>query len=111
MGECTVKVEIPELAVAIHYDVIMDDTEEDLLIELSMLHYAQVQGKYDTQELYRKGKSVKGVTRIRRGEYRACRVTLQADWLIQPRSRQLVAERVSGWKPLLLMIGWWSQTS
>ena len=50
-----------------------------------MLHYAQVQVKYDTQKLYRIGKAVKEVARIRRGEYRALRVTLQSDWLIQPR--------------------------
>ena len=60
-----------------------------------MLHYIQVHVKYDTQELYRKGKVVKGVARIWTGGYRASRVTLQSDWLIQPRSRQLVAGRVS----------------
>ena len=43
-------------------------TEEDLLIDVSMLHYAQVQLRYDTQELTRKGKDVKEVARIRRGE-------------------------------------------
>ena len=68
------------LAVTIHYDVIV---EEDFLIDVSMLHYAQVQVKYDTKELYRKGKAVKGIARIRRGEYRAQRITLQSDWLIQ----------------------------
>ena len=70
LGECTVKVEIPEVAVATHYDVIMDDIEEDFLIDASMLHFAHVQEKYDTQELCKKGKAVKGVARIRRGEYR-----------------------------------------
>ena len=38
LGECTVKVEIPELPVAIHYDVIVDDIEKDFLIDASMLH-------------------------------------------------------------------------
>ena len=53
LGQCTVKVEIPELAVAINYNVIVNDIEEDFLIDASMLHYVQVQVKYDTQELYR----------------------------------------------------------
>ena len=69
LGECTVKMEIPELAIAIHYDGIVDDIEEDFLIDVSMLHNA-LQIKYDT-ELYRKRKAVNGVARIRRGEYRA----------------------------------------
>ena len=56
--------EIPELTVAIHYDVILDDIEEDFLIDTSMLHYAQVHVKCNTQELYRRGKTVKGVARI-----------------------------------------------
>ena len=91
-----VKVEISELAVAIHYDVVVNDREEDFLTDRSMLHYTQVQVKYDTQELYRKGKAVKRVARIRRGEYRACGDSLHADWLIQSRSRHLVAGQVSG---------------
>ena len=48
------------------YEVIVDNIKEDFLIDTSMLHYAQVQVKYDTQELYRKGKVVKGVARIKR---------------------------------------------
>ena len=63
-----------ELVVAIHYDVIVEDIEKDFPIDASVLHYTQVQVKYGTQELYRKGKAVKGVERIRRAEYRACRV-------------------------------------
>ena len=55
-----------------------------------MLHYAQIQLRYDTNELNRKGKVVKGVARIRRREYKARRITLQSDWIVQPRSRQLL---------------------
>ena len=40
-------------------DFIVDDIEEDLLIDASMLHYAQIQLRYDTQELSRKGKTSK----------------------------------------------------
>ena len=58
-----------------------------------MLHYAQIQLRYDTQELSRKGKVVKGVTRLRYGEYRARRITLQSDWIMQRRSRQLLPGR------------------
>ena len=78
------KVEILELLVAIHYDVIVDNIEEDFLIDALIL---QVQVKYNTQELSRKVKVVKEVARIRRGEYRAQRITLQTDWLILPSSR------------------------
>ena len=58
------------MAVVIYYEVIVDDIEEEYLNDVFMLHYAQVQVKYDTQEVFSKGK-VKGVTRIRRREYRA----------------------------------------
>ena len=51
MRECSIKVEIPELFVVVNYDFIVDDTEEDLLIDASLLHYAQTQPRYDTQEL------------------------------------------------------------
>ena len=93
MGECSIKVGIPEQSVVINYDFIVDDIEEDLLIDTSILHYAQIQLRYGTQELSRKGKTVKGVARLRRGEYRARRITLQSDWIVQPRSRQLLPGR------------------
>ena len=94
LGECTIQVEIPELAVAIQYDVVVDDIDEDLLIDAAMLHYAGVQLKYDTQELSRKDRTVKGVARVRRGSFKARRVLLQKDWVVPPRSRQLVPGRV-----------------
>ena len=93
LGECTIQVEIAELAVTVQYDVVVDEIEEDLLIDAAMLHYAGVQLDYEHQELCRKNKSVKGVARIRRGCCRARRVLLQKDWVIQPRSRQLVPGR------------------
>ena len=43
----------------VNYDFIVDDIEEDILIDASMLHYAQIQLRYDTQELCRQGKTVK----------------------------------------------------
>ena len=48
------------------------------------------------QELSRKGKTVEGVARLRRGEYRARRIKLESDWVIQPRSRQLLLEGAQG---------------
>ena len=56
LGYCLIKVEIPELFVVINYDFIVDDIEENLLIDASMLHYAQIQLRYDTQEMSKKGK-------------------------------------------------------
>ena len=39
LGECTVEVEIP--AVAINYDEIVEDIEENLLIDTSMRNHAK----------------------------------------------------------------------
>ena len=64
MGECSITVKKPELSVVINYDFIVDDIEEDLLIDFSMLHYDQIQLRNDTQELSRKRKTVKGVARL-----------------------------------------------
>ena len=50
MGESTVKMEIPELSVAISYDIILDDIEEDLLIDASILHNAQISHLRTDQE-------------------------------------------------------------
>ena len=96
IGECTVQIKIPELSVVITYDVIVDDIQEDLLIDATMMHYAGVQLKYDTQELVRKGKVVKGIARVSRNEYKARRLVLQRDWVVQPRSRQLVPGQAVG---------------
>ena len=49
----------------------IDDIEEDLLIDATMMHYAEIQLKYDTQELLRKNKTVKGIARVSRSEFRA----------------------------------------
>ena len=43
MGECLIKVEIPELSMVINYDFIMDDIEENMLVNASLLYYAQIQ--------------------------------------------------------------------
>ena len=77
INECMIKVEIPELYMAVNYDFIVDCIEEDLLIDASMLHYAQIQLQYNTQELSRKSKVAKGVTILRHREYKARRITLQ----------------------------------
>ena len=39
VGECTVKLAVPELSVAITYDVKVDNIDEDFLIDALMLHY------------------------------------------------------------------------
>ena len=95
-GKCTVQVEIAELGIIVEYDVVVDDIEEDLLIDAGMMHHAGVQCKYDTQEIVRKNKVVKGVARVRRRGLKARRVTLVKDWVIQPKSRQLVPGKTSG---------------
>ena len=55
LGKCSVKVEIPELAVTIHYYVIVDNIEY-FLIHAFMLHYAKVQLKYDNKNCSEKEK-------------------------------------------------------
>ena len=51
LRECTLQVKIPELSVVADYDFIVDDIEEDLLVDASLLHYMEVQLRYDRQEL------------------------------------------------------------
>ena len=63
--EWSIKVKIPELSVVIDYDFIVDDIKVDLLTDASMLHFAQIQLRYDTQELSRKWKVIKCVASIR----------------------------------------------
>lgn len=89
MGECTVQITIPDLKVSVTYDVIVDDIEDEFLIDAAFLHYAGVQLDYKTQELKRKGSVVKAIARLK-SEYKACRLVLERDWLVQPRSRQIV---------------------
>ena len=60
-GECTVQIRMPKVSVVIAYDAIVDDIEEYLLLDATMMLYAGIQLKYDTQELIRKDKIVKGV--------------------------------------------------
>lgn len=96
LGECTIQIEIPELAVQVCYDVIVDEIEEDLLIDAAFMHYAEIQINYVTKELSRKERTVKGIARVSRANYRVRRVTLQKDWIVQPLSRQLVAGRTCG---------------
>ena len=45
---CARRVEIPELSVVVNYHFIVDNIEEDILTDASMLHYAQIQLRYDT---------------------------------------------------------------
>ena len=99
-GECTVQITIPELSVVVEYDVVVDDVEEDLLIDASMMHHAGIQLKYDSKELVRKGKIAKAVCRLNRQDNKARRLTLQRDWIIPPGTRQLVAGQVKGAKDL-----------
>ena len=64
------------------YDFIVDDIEEDLLMDASLLHYMEVQLRYDRQELVRKDKVVKAVARLRTRASKARRVVLKKDWII-----------------------------
>ena len=51
--------------------------------------------RYDRQELVCKDKVVKVVARLRTRASKARQVMLKKDWIIQPRSRQLVLGRVA----------------
>ena len=59
LGKCTMKV-----FEAIYYDVIGDNFEEELLLDGSILHSAQLLLRFETQELTRKGKVLEGVATI-----------------------------------------------
>ena len=71
MGKCTVQIRMSELSAVKTYNVIVDNMEEDLLLDATMMHKAGKQLNYDTQELIHKDKVVKGEARISRIEYRA----------------------------------------
>ena len=79
---------------AADYNFIVDDIKEDLLVDVSLLHYMAVQLRYDRQELVRKGKVIKAVARLRMRVSKVRRVTLKKDWIIQPRARHLVPGQV-----------------
>ena len=90
LGECTVQVLIPELAVQVGYNFIVD-----LLLDAGLMSYAGVQCDYDKQQLSRKDKRTKSVSRVCRSAFKVRRVELQKDWVIQPQSRQLVPGKLA----------------
>ena len=55
-----------------------------------LLHYVEVQLRYDRQGLVHKGKGCEAVARLRTRASKARQVMLRKDWIIQPSSRQLV---------------------
>ena len=89
MGECTLQIRMTGLSVVITYDVTVEDIEEDLMLDTSIMHFVRIQLKYDTQELICREKVVKGVARASQREYKARRLVLQRDGLIQLRSDNL----------------------
>ena len=64
MGEFALQIWIPDLSVVITYDVIVDHIEEDLIMDATVMHYAVLQLKFDTQELIQKDKVINGVARV-----------------------------------------------
>ena len=89
LGECTVTLEMPELGVRVTYNVIVDDISEDILIDAYLMGYLDISLKYADRELTRKGKTVKGIARVK-GEGCVWRLMLAQDCLVEPQSRQLV---------------------
>ena len=77
--------EIPELAVRVSYDVIVDDIAEDMLVDASLMNYMGISVRYADKVLERKGKTTRGIARLR-GEGRVRRLMLAKDWVVQPRS-------------------------
>jgi len=87
IGQCTVRMEIPELCVRVSYDVIVDDIAEDMLVDASLMSYMGISVRYADKILERKGKMTRGIARLR-GESRARWLMIAKDWVIQPRSCQ-----------------------
>ena len=42
MGECTVEIRMSELSVVITYKVVVHDIEEDLVLDVTMMHYTGI---------------------------------------------------------------------
>ena len=42
LGEVTLHIQIAELAVTVDYDVLIADIDEDLLVDASLMHYADI---------------------------------------------------------------------
>ena len=99
IGECTIEIHIPELCVTVQYDVIVDHIEEDLLIDATLMSHAKVSLDYISKELRRGNKVVKATTKMCGRNYKARRVTAQKDWMIQPRSHQLIPGSTKGIDP------------
>ena len=95
LGQCTVKLEIPELAVRVEYDVIVDNISEDLLVDANLMSYMGITIKYQDKQMERKGKTTRGIARLR-SEGRVRRLQLAKDCVVEPRTRQLVPGKVVG---------------
>ena len=95
LGQCTLQIEIPELAVRVTYEVVVDNIAEDFLVDASLMNYMGINVRYTDKLLERKGRTTRGVARLR-GEGRVRRLQLAQDWLVEPRSRQLVPGRSLG---------------
>ena len=89
LGEVTLHIQIPELAVTMDYDVLIADIDEDLLVDASLMHYADIDLHYGSHQMVRKGKVLRGVARAR-GDRKVRRLMLQKEWVIPPQSRTLV---------------------
>ena len=83
----------------INYNVTVDDIEENMLIDASTLHYAQVQLKYNTQELTRKRKVAERIARIKQGEYK------QEELL--SRQTGLNSPDPDNWSQDMSQVAWW----
>ena len=95
LGQCTIRIEIPELAVRVTYDVIVDNISEDLLVDANLMNYMNINIRYADKLMERKGKTTRGIARLR-GEGRVRRLQLAKDWIVEPRTRQLVPGKAVG---------------
>ena len=82
-----------ELSVSVNYDFIVDTLRK--FVDWC-LHALLCPDPVEVLRIDQKGKVVKGVARIRHGEYRTRRNILQTDWVVQSRSRQLLPGHAPG---------------
>ena len=73
LGQCTVRLEIPELSVRVTYDMIVDNINEDLLIDANLINYLGISIRYADKMMERNGRMTRGIARLR-GEARVRRL-------------------------------------
>ena len=94
-GECILKIYIPELKLTAEYVVVVDDIDEDLILDAGFMHHTNMSLDYKTKTLHRGSKVAKTVGSLRRADAKVYRLSVQEDWVVPPRCRQLVPARIN----------------